>query len=514
MQSEELPQGYIFENAYHKIKEIVNESDQNIEQSIQICINYLKSLISPNLELINFHSYSKNNLAQEFTEKGEFYYIKVILQSYKIIYKDNPELFDEFITNENNDNKTIFEISILLNTESMIYIDIIEYLYQYLALNEKVIYKIFSKRTNIFHLCAIENLKFPIIFYFERLKKYFPKNNILNIKNKAGIAPIHYAAYYSNKKIVDILIDFEVDINIKDLNGDTPLHYGINSGNYVLVKKLIVCGAEKNTKNNKGISPKDICIQNNYINMGRLFNGFFCQVHSIKNKEKDVFFLFSIIISIFIKFYIIFLYNKFKLKDNLNKKSLVQYSFIIDLITLIITLFFKYFGKKLYLVSDNYKKKFKGYMSNFIKNYPEDDNKLSHICFICKHVKNSQMKHCIICKECVEKWDHHCFWLHICINEYSMKYFILFLFFLSSMIILDMIIIYQFNLFSSIVFNNQYYLKYFISLSVASLEGIFFVCLIGILPQLIIEFYYKYIKKKENPISLAEYNQQKLIEQV
>ena len=70
MQSEELPQGHIFENAYHKIKEIINESDQQIEQSIQICINYLKCLISPNLNLIDFHSYSKNNLAQEFTEKG------------------------------------------------------------------------------------------------------------------------------------------------------------------------------------------------------------------------------------------------------------------------------------------------------------------------------------------------------------------------------------------------------------------------------------------------------------
>ena len=513
MQSEELPQGHIFENAYHKIKEIINESDQQIEQSIQICINYLKSLISPNLNLIDFHSYSKNNLAQEFTEKGELYYIKVVLQSYKIIYKDNPELFDDFITNENNDNKTIFEISVLLNIESMTYIDIIEYLYQYLALNEKVIYKIFSNRTNVFHLCARENIKFPIIFYFERLKKYFPKKNILNIKNNAGIAPIHYAAYYSNKKIVDILIDFEVDINIKDLNGETPLHYGIKSGNYVLVKKLIVCGADKNAKNNKGISPKDICIKNNYINMGRLFTGF-CQVRSIKNKKKDIFLLFSIILSIFIKFYFIFLYHKYNLKDNLNKKSLVQYSFIFDLTSFIITLFLRNFGKKLYLVSDNYKKKFKGYMSNLIKSCPDDDYKLSHICFICKHVKNSQMIHCIICKECVEKWDHHCFWLHICINEYSMTFFILFLFFLSFVIILDMFIIYQFALFSSIAFNNQYYLKCFITLSVTILEGIFLVCLSGILPQLIVEFYYKYIKNKENPISLAEYNQQKLIEQV
>ena len=183
MQSEELPQGYIFEKAYHKIKEIIKESEQNIKQSIEICINYLKSLKSLNLNLITF-------------------------QSYKILYKDNPDSFDDFLINQNNDNKTIFEISVLLNTDSKTYIEIIEYLYQYLALNEKVIYKIFSNRTNVFHLCAIENIKFPIIFYFERLNKYFKKNNMLNIRNKAGIAPIHYAAYYSNKKILDILIDY------------------------------------------------------------------------------------------------------------------------------------------------------------------------------------------------------------------------------------------------------------------------------------------------------------------
>ena len=513
MQSEELPQGYIFEKAYHKIKEIIKESEQNIKQSIEICINYLKSLKSLNLNLITFHSYSKNNLAQEFTEKGEFYYIKVILQSYKILYKDNPDSFDDFLINQNNDNKTIFEISVLLNIDSKTYIDIIEYLYQYLALNEKVIYKIFSNRTNVFHLCAIENIKFPIIFYFERLNKYFKKNNILNIRNKDGIAPIHYAAYYSNKKIVDILLDFEVDINIKDLNGETPLHYGIKSGNYILVKKLIIYGADKNAKNNEGISPKDICIKNNYINMEKLFTGY-CQVHSIRNKEKDNFLFFSLILSILFKLYFIFLYNKFKMKDNLNKKQLIQYSFIFDSISIIVTIFLKYYGKKLYLISDSYKKKIKGFMSNLIKSSLDDDYKLNHICFICKHVKNSQMLHCIICKECVEKWDHHCFWLNICINEYSMKYFILFLFFLSFVIIFDMVVIYQFGLFSSIVFNHKYYLKCFILLSVAILEGAFLVCLFGILPQLFIEFYYKYIKIKENPISLAEYNQQKLIEHV
>ena len=506
-----------FNNLYKELDFIINESEQNEGQSLSICMNYLENKKAINPNIINLKNNLNNNIAQEFAEKGKYYHVKIIIQSYNIIYRDNPDVFNDFLTNENSEKKTIYEISILFNIDSPEYPQIIDDIYQYMAQNEKVIYKVFQNgRINIFHICAKENFIYPIIFYYERLNKYFQKNNILNLKNSIGLAPIHYAAYYSNKNIIDILIDYNADINIKDFYGDTPLHYGVKSGNYALVKKLIIYGADKYSKNKEGISPKDICIENNYTIMKRLFSGL-CQIHSIKNQEKDKYLLFFIILSIIVKLFFIYFYknlnNNFEMKDYNSKKILIQISLIFNILSISMSLFFKRYARKYYIKTEGFKKKIKNNISDIIKKYHNDTYKIKHICLICKHSKNSQMKHCIICKECVEKWDHHCFWLHSCINEYLMNFFIFFLFFLGCLIILDMIILSQFWIIRPFISYN-YYINLIINCSFFFLEGILLFCLFGVLPHLFNEIYYKFIRTKKISVTLADYKKQKLIENV
>ena len=187
-----------FNNLYKELDFIINESEQNEGQSLSICMNYLENKKAINPNIINLKNNLNNNIAQEFAEKGKYYHVKIIIQSYNIIYRDNPDIFNDFLTHENSEKKTIYEISILFNIDSPEYPQIIDDIYQYMAQNEKVIYKVFQNgRINIFHICAKENFIYPIIFYYERLNKYFQKNNILNLKNSNGLAPIHYAAYYS-----------------------------------------------------------------------------------------------------------------------------------------------------------------------------------------------------------------------------------------------------------------------------------------------------------------------------
>jgi len=51
-------------------------------------------------------------------------------------------------------------------------------------------------------------------------------------------------------------------------------------------------------------------------------------------------------------------------------------------------------------------------------------------------------KHCKICKSCIATFDHHCVWLGNCIGENNRKFFLLFLFFHSSELIFNFVLVY------------------------------------------------------------------------
>ena len=81
----------------------------------------------------------------------------------------------------------------------------------------------------------------------------------VNVKNKNGWTPLHYAVRNRNLNIVKLLIENGADVNLINDQDETPLHQAVLSENYNMVKLLIKHGADPFIKNNRSKTPLEIC---------------------------------------------------------------------------------------------------------------------------------------------------------------------------------------------------------------------------------------------------------------
>jgi ankyrin repeat protein len=79
----------------------------------------------------------------------------------------------------------------------------------------------------------------------------------IDIKDKKGWSPIHYAVQNYYPSIVEILLNAGADIEIKDYYGNTPLWRAVfaSQGKGEVIKLLISKGANPNNENESGVSP-------------------------------------------------------------------------------------------------------------------------------------------------------------------------------------------------------------------------------------------------------------------
>ena len=61
----------------------------------------------------------------------------------------------------------------------------------------------------------------------------------VDIPDKNGFTPLHYATYEGNLDIVKTLISAKANVDIPDFENRTPLHYAVQKGNLDIVKALI-----------------------------------------------------------------------------------------------------------------------------------------------------------------------------------------------------------------------------------------------------------------------------------
>ena len=140
----------------------------------------------------------------------------------------------------------------------------------------------------MFPYCKI-NLK--KIFFWEKFQPLYSEK-LINLSNQYGVTPLHYACYFANRRVVDLILDLDGDINIKDNDGNTSLHYAVNSNCQRTVKKLLIRGADKNIRNNEGKTPYDISVETNHLNIANLveiknfFKKYICMENELTEFKK------------------------------------------------------------------------------------------------------------------------------------------------------------------------------------------------------------------------------------
>ena len=142
--------------------------------------------------------------------------------------------------------------------------EIINYMYTIISKTTENKFRITENRKGIFHYAAMYNQCYPIIYFHEKLQKFFKKITIIDVPSELGITPLHFACIRGSKNAVDLLLDLGANINAVDVDGNNCLHYAVNSNNPTLLKKLLVRGAEKTNRNNSGKLPLDLARENNY----------------------------------------------------------------------------------------------------------------------------------------------------------------------------------------------------------------------------------------------------------
>ena len=439
------------------IKQVIQKKEDNIitKKKIKEILN------SYNKNIILIRDDQRNTLLHIYVKANDRISVNIIIDIYIDIFGIS-EKFYNFLFLKNINGFTVFDLSVKYE-----YISIIKILYEQLEKSEdesKIINYMEYLKNNIFNIAAENNKIYPIIFFHEKLKKFYKRKSIklLDCKddnlNKEGMTPILYASKNGNLKLLLILIDLGADINSINDKGYTPLHYAVENNDERMVKHLLIRGANKFVNDRDNINPYNLAVllrQENLIKI--LYHKNCCQklfcgeeLGKLSGKSSMILMIFYLILNIGFKLAIFFrlffvIYNidlflllsDFKIHNDTNIQEIALNDLLscveencfpevialfscitIDLLLLIYFIIFKC-SKPVFLPRKINREK------NLSKLYERNEN----ICIKCGIIKSSSTKHCLICDRCVENWDHHCYWLNTCISNKNFCKFKLFLYF-------------------------------------------------------------------------------------
>lgn len=70
-----------------------------------------------------------------------------------------------------------------------------------------------------------------------------------------------WAAYQGDALSVDLLLKHGANTNLKDDAGLTPLHWAVVRGNRVILRRLVEMGADIHAKDAEGRTPRDMAVE-------------------------------------------------------------------------------------------------------------------------------------------------------------------------------------------------------------------------------------------------------------
>ena len=92
----------------------------------------------------------------------------------------------------------------------------------------------------------------------EAVKEFLAAGADVNVKDKRGFTPLHWASISGHKEAVELLIDNSADVNAMRGGGGTPLSYAASWGHEEIVELLIANGADVNVKDAFSETPLDV----------------------------------------------------------------------------------------------------------------------------------------------------------------------------------------------------------------------------------------------------------------
>ena len=453
------------------IKKLIQKKEDNNKTKIKI-----KEILNTyNNNIIFLKDDQRNTLLHIYILKKDPDALKIIIDIYSDILGIS-ENFYIFLFSKNRNGFTSFDLSVKFGN-----IPIIKLLYEQLEKTQnkiKMINYMEYLRHNIFNISAENNNIYPIIFYYEKLNKFYERKiKLLDCKeegiNKSGMTPILYASKNGNLKLLLILIDLGADINsINDL-GYTPLHFAVENNDERMIKHLLIRGANKFISDRYNMTPYDLAIKLKYQNIikilyhknccGKIFCG--GEIGKLPGKRNMIFMILYIIFSFCFKAMILLrfsyvinafnirsLFSKYLKNDNLGNIELNEilnciddncfYEKILLLLCLSINLLFLVY----FIIFKCSKKVFLPKKRNVEKKLSKLYEKNENVCLKCGIFKKADTLHCLICDRCVDNWDHHCYWLNTCINNKNFCKFKLFLYF-SFVLLLTNLLFYIYSVF-------------------------------------------------------------------
>jgi hypothetical protein len=92
----------------------------------------------------------------------------------------------------------------------------------------------------------------------EAVKEFLAAGADVNVKDKRGFTPLHWASISGHKEAVELLIDNGADVNAMKGGGGTPLSYAASWGHKEIAELLIANGADVNVKDAFSETPLDV----------------------------------------------------------------------------------------------------------------------------------------------------------------------------------------------------------------------------------------------------------------
>jgi len=250
------------EGNYGEINKVINDvidetkeyKNRNIDELRDNVINIIKN---SKLEPDTIIDRNKETLAHLMIKINIYERVVALIQSYIELLGVNDSFFN-WLLSENNKHETSLDLCVQHGNKK-----IIKYMYSIISKTTENKFRIAENRNGIFHHAAIHDQGYPIIFFHEKLQKFFKKIPILDVPSEKGATPLHLACSKGSRKAVNILLDLGANINAVDNDGNSCLHHAVISNNLTILKKLLIRGADKNIINKEGKSSLQLAQENN-----------------------------------------------------------------------------------------------------------------------------------------------------------------------------------------------------------------------------------------------------------